>query len=421
PAAGIGYDPAMRVHAFRGYRFSTGAGDPGRLAAPPFDQIDPALAERLRARSPHQFAHLTRPAGDSSGERARRAAALHGEWLRAGAVIRDPRPALYLYDIELADGGRRLGLCCLVGIEPPGSDRIRPHEHTVAKTVAERLELLETLRVDLEPIFLLSDDPGSLERLLREECERARPVAEHEDPDGHRHRISPIDDPDRIGAYQEALDGVGSVIADGHHRYRVAQLYAEQSGARADAAAGAKLVVVTSVRSPGVTIDPIHRLLPHPFDPAPESGVVARRGWEGRGGGAFAAAVAAAEQPARGVWRSGARPEIWRLDPRQGPAHLAPAASRLSVVLFHDPLLKAAGYEKASATDGTVLYRSDPEELWAAVAADQGATGFWLPPMPADAFAAAVAQGDLLPPKSTRFLPKLASGLVWCGHDTEIA
>ena len=35
-------------------------------------------------------------------------------------------------------------------------------------------------------------------------------------------------------------------------------------------------------------------------------------------------------------------------------------------------------------------------------------------------FALATEDGDLLPPKSTRFLPKLVSGLVWCGHDAEI-
>jgi uncharacterized protein (DUF1015 family) len=37
------------------------------------------------------------------------------------------------------------------------------------------------------------------------------------------------------------------------------------------------------------------------------------------------------------------------------------------------------------------------------------------------AFAAAIAGGDLLPPKSTRFLPKLISGLVWTDHDAALA
>jgi uncharacterized protein (DUF1015 family) len=36
-------------------------------------------------------------------------------------------------------------------------------------------------------------------------------------------------------------------------------------------------------------------------------------------------------------------------------------------------------------------------------------------------FAAAIANGDLLPPKSTRFLPKVYSGLVWAAHDSQLA
>ena len=48
------------------------------------------------------------------------------------------------------------------------------------------------------------------------------------------------------------------------------------------------------------------------------------------------------------------------------------------------------------------------------------ATAFWLPPMEPAEFARAVSEGDVLPPKSTRFMPKLISGLVWVGHDADL-
>jgi uncharacterized protein (DUF1015 family) len=41
--------------------------------------------------------------------------------------------------------------------------------------------------------------------------------------------------------------------------------------------------------------------------------------------------------------------------------------------------------------------------------------------MSGESFARAMQGGSLLPPKSTRFLPKVASGLVWVGHDTPVA
>ena len=76
--------------------------------------------------------------------------------------------------------------------------------------------------------------------------------------------------------------------------------------------------------------------------------------------------------------------------------------------------------ELGASVDGTVTYRSDPEDLFSEVDRGDFGTGVWLPPMEPAAFAEAVSTGDLLPPKSTRFLPKLASGLVWLGHDDNL-
>jgi uncharacterized protein (DUF1015 family) len=89
----------------------------------------------------------------------------------------------------------------------------------------------------------------------------------------------------------------------------------------------------------------------------------------------------------------------------------------LPVVMLHYQLLRVAGLGPEAATNGTVEYRSDPDRLFELVERGDCPVGFWLPPMSPAQFAAATATGDVLPPKSTRFLPKLISGLVWAGHD----
>ena len=43
---------AMQVFAFQGFRYTAKTGDPGRMAAPPFDQIDDRLRDDLHSRSP---------------------------------------------------------------------------------------------------------------------------------------------------------------------------------------------------------------------------------------------------------------------------------------------------------------------------------------------------------------------------------
>jgi uncharacterized protein (DUF1015 family) len=414
----------MRLYAFEGLRYQGKAEDVGQLAAPPYDQIDDRARDRFQAQSPHQFAHLIKPLPDAGLDPYQHAAALHARWLAEGAIARDPRPALYPYVIDLAGGGRRLGVCGLV--ELADAKEIRPHEQTLDKPLADRLALLRATEVDLEPVFLLSEDGGRLNRLIEEDVAGSSPVVDHEDADRHHHRLFRVDDPERIARYREVL-AVPSAIADGHHRYKVAQRFAAETGARPGTPASAKLAVVTSLDSPALTIDPIHRALTRPvdMDPLAAAAGATRQVWKGdiraEGAGAdFAAAVASAPQPALGVWTIGHRPEIWRLDPAKGPAAMPAGGRDLAVLLLHEVVLPALGLAPEAATDGTVLYRSDPDVLGKMIAAGEAGTGLWLPPMQPAAFSAAIAQGDMLPPKSTRFLPKVMSGLVWGDHETQL-
>jgi len=406
----------MRILPFRGARYASAAGDPGALAAPPFDQINPTLAAHLHASDPHHFAHLTRPDQRDGLDPAAAAARLYGAWVESGVVERDAEPAVYPYEIEVGGEGRWLGLCALVGVEPPGSGVVRPHEHTVPKTIEERLGLLRATGVDLEPILLLSEDPGTLEPALAAAIAGAEPLVESTDAAGFRHRLFRVDAPERVAQLCALLAEPAALIADGHHRYRVAQRFAEEAGADPAAPSGAKLAVVTSVTSSALTIDPIHRLLGPADLEALAARTIARRAWDGDQGSGLAAALTESDAPELAVWDGRGDPQIWTLDPATGPADLPPAASRLAVVLLHHALLPEIGLGPEAATDGTVQYRSDADELYRAVAAGEG-IGVWLPPMTPQAFAAAIAEGDLLPPKSTRFVPKLVSGLVWSPHD----
>ncbi|MDH3255453.1 MAG: DUF1015 domain-containing protein [Acidobacteriota bacterium] len=411
----------MRIFAFQGIRYADRNGPPGRFAAPPYDQIDDALRDRLQT-DPLSFAHLLRPVPSAGVDPFEHAASLHRRWLTDGTIARDPRPGLYPYEIRLATGGRRLGLATLVGIEEPSSGVIRPHERTVAKTVDERLRLLRAMQADIGPVLLLSEDRGSLDPLLSQDIETLSPVAEHRDDAGNTHRTYHLTDSGGIARYRDLLAPCAGLIADGHHRYKVASLYARESGAAAGTAAASKLAVITSLESPGLSIDPIHRALATAVGlDSPTPAVLDRAAWNGDGGAEFAAAVAAAGQPSIGVLAAGRPPEIWQLDPDTGPAELPRAASDLSVVLLHHSVFPVCGLDGDAAVDGTIAYRSDPDVLWRSVSAGEMAAGFFLPPMSAQGFAAAIAGGDVLPPKSTRFLPKLVSGLVWATHDAEVA
>jgi uncharacterized protein (DUF1015 family) len=405
----------MKLLAFQGYHYATKAGEPDKLVAPPFDQIDPLLRDRLHAQSPNQFSHLTRPVAEGDGDAHHHARALHDDWLAKGIVTRDAEPSLYPYVIELADGGLRRGLCGLVGVGPTSARDLRPHEETVDKPLGERLALLETMRIDLEPVMYLAEDEGELENLLADATRSAPALMRARDATGNVHRIHRIHEPDRIERYQTLLQDRFAAIADGHHRTKAAQLFVRKHAAPEGTAACAKMAVLISLASEHVRIDPIHRGVSVPLDRTAIAELAAgRTSWQGKGGADLARAVADSPPPSLGVWFQGSAPEIWRLDPERV------SGATLPVVFLHDRLLRDAGLDQQSATDGTVQYLSDPQQLFEKVERGEYQAGFWLPPMTAAEFAAATSSGEVLPPKSTRFLPKLISGLVWAGHDAAV-
>jgi uncharacterized protein (DUF1015 family) len=411
----------MQIFAFQGFRYSDRVGDPGTMAAPPFDQIDERLRDELRARSPYHFTHFTKPVPRGLDDAYEAAAFQHAKWIEEGVVVREREPALYPYVIETAGEERRLGLCCCIDVGTPESSMLRPHEETVDKPLADRLSLLRETHVDPEPVMLLADDEGALDRLLAEDVDRLEPLARHVDGDGRAHVLFALRDPSRIETYKEVVAGRAATIADGHHRTKTAQLYAREVGAREGSATATKMAVLISLQSRALRIDPLHRGLSTPLAVmSMQGGVASRTTLSPRDGHELAAAVAAADQPAVGVWVRGGSPELWCLDPEKAPADTPERARSLPVVLLHYMLLPSAGIEHNAAVDGTIVYRSDAGDLFDSIDRGDLATGIWLPPMePAD-FAEAVSTGDVLPPKSTRFLPKLISGLVWVGHDAAL-
>ncbi len=415
----------MKLYAFQGYRYNSARLDAAAQAAPPFDQIDEALRDRLHAQSPHQFSRVTKPAARDGRTPHEHSAALHREWLENGIIERDETPSLYPYAITQPDGSSRLGLCALVGVEPGREGDLWPHEQTVAKSIAERLALLQLTQIDIEPVFYLAEDDGALERLLASDCGGAAGAAlvSHTDPwTGDVHSLFRITDPERIGVYAAALADARAAIADGHHRTQVAQTYAAEEGAEAGTAAACKMVVLTSLASANLRIDPVHRGIRVPLNRDAMSALPAHREpLEATAGAEIAARVAAAPQPALAVWfQDDPSPELWTLDPEAAPVDMPGRKADLPATLLHHHLLTTAGVPLTSATDGSIAYEADPADIIALLERSEISAGVFLPPMTPRQFALATEDGDLLPPKSTRFLPKLVSGLVWCGHDAEV-
>jgi len=233
------------------------------VIAPPYDVIDAELRAELVAKSPYNVVEIDLPVADDGGDRYLHAETLLDHWRTQGALVREEQPAFWALDQEYAapDGSqqRRRGFFARVRVEEYGAGRIRPHERTHPGPKEDRLRLTRATRANLSPIFSLFPDPsGDAARALAEAVTET-PFASAPDHEGTVNTLWRIADPDRVAALQAALADAELLIADGHHRYETARVYADEIGGEGDHRY--VLMFLCSLSDPGLLVFPTHRLL----------------------------------------------------------------------------------------------------------------------------------------------------------------
>ncbi len=251
PLRALHYDPAV-------------AGPLQQLAAPPYDVIDADQRAELQARSPYNVVAIDLPEDPDGGDRYDHAAKLLSAWRDDGAVVLDDEPAIWaLVQDYTAPDGRRLtrnGFFARVRIEDYGPGAIRPHERTHPGPKADRLSLTQATKANLSPIFSLYSDPH-LEawNALAPATTNEEPFGDITDDDDTRNRLWRVTDADVIATVTQATSEAELLIADGHHRYETARVYADEIGG--EGAHRYVLMCLVALQDEGLTVFPTHRLV----------------------------------------------------------------------------------------------------------------------------------------------------------------
>jgi uncharacterized protein (DUF1015 family) len=250
PLHALHYDPAV-------------AGPLQNLAAPPYDVIDPGQRAELAARAPHNAVSIDLPEDPAGGDNYEHAARLLSAWRAEGAVVRDDEPALWaiVQDYTGPDGRKltRNGFFARVRVEEYGPGTIRPHERTHPGPKEDRLRLTRATRTNLSPIFSLYSDPELKAWRALEPATQGQPFGDVTDADGTYNRLWRISDPAAIEAVREALADAELLIADGHHRYETARVYADEIGG--EGPHRYVLMCLVALQDEGLTVFPTHRLV----------------------------------------------------------------------------------------------------------------------------------------------------------------
>jgi uncharacterized protein (DUF1015 family) len=412
-----------RIEPLHAVRYETRtAGALENLVSPPYDVIDETMRTELTAKSPFNIVDVDLPVDEAGGDPYAKATNTYEAWLQQGILTKEREPTVWVMRQQFRVGDEtlnRTGFFARVRVEDYGRGRIRPHERTHPGPKEDRLRLTRATRANLSPIFSLFHDEGAAAGAVLEAVAEGEPFCTLVDADGIADRLWRMADPDVIAKLQGALADAELLIADGHHRYETARVYAEEIGGEGDHRY--VLMFLCSMEDPGMVILPTHRLLTDVKDPAKQEALAdaLKRDFELEPIEHSDLEPPAGDRPAFGYVDAHFKQAFRATLKDQAIADAAlegkPEAYRhLDTAVLEALILRGTlgmSEDDISHLNG-LAYSKDSDDALDAVLTGRADCAFFLRGTPIEQVRAVAAEGETMPPKSTFFYPKIPTGLL---------
>ncbi|MGI8602294.1 MAG: DUF1015 domain-containing protein [Verrucomicrobiales bacterium] len=387
------------------------------VAAVPYDVVNRDEAAALARNKPHNLLHVDRaeidlpadtdPYSDLVYMTARR------NFLRLqaeGVLVRENHPALYFYRQRM---GRhtQTGIIAACHVEDYEKDIIRKHEKTRKVKEEDRTRLVDTLSAHTGPVFLTYRDVGDIDA-IEQQATRSAPIYDFVAEDGIAHTVWRV-----TGDAAQSLVALFvqqvplAYVADGHHRSAsAARVAASRRAQNPDHTGSEDYNWFLGVLFPATQLQilPYNRVVRDLDNHSPETLLGAIRA------AGFRVLPAVMKEPpaprqvhlyTAGNWHALRCPE----EPAATPVEALDVSVLQRLILapllgIHDPRTS----DRIEFVGGI----RGPEALERLVDSGQAGCAFSMYPVTVEQLMAISDAGEIMPPKSTWFEPKLRSGLV---------
>ena len=387
-----------RFEPFPALRYRTDGGtDITPMTSPPYDVFDEDVRAIYAAGHPHNVVRVDYPVESDGDSRYDAAADTLRSWVDQGILQRDATPTFSIYRMTFTDEAGRtrttVGVIGALEVVDEGAGGVLPHERTTPKAKTDRLDLTRATRANLSPVWGLSLTPGLTDELMAP----AIPVSECTDEQGVHHVLEKIEDPDRIARISALVSAHPVLIADGHHRYAISRTYRDESRASGGPEdAELTMTYVGELIQEQLSVAAIHRL----YDVGPDQLRTALAAHYDFADAGQVGPHTIAEMDERGC--------LCLVGPDGSGTHMTPREETFAGVRSLD----SARLEHALASvPHTVSYQHGVREVLAKVGTSHAAA-ILIRPVSLQEIRRTADTGELMPPKSTFFTPKLRTGMV---------
>ncbi len=420
-----------QIKAFKGLRFDTNtAGDIKSLCCPPYDIISEEQRLAFLKVNENNIIRLELP---KEGENPYATAAqVLKFWEDKGVLMREAKPALYVYEEEFTAYGKRnsiKGLICRLKVEEFSKGVVLPHEFTLSKAKEDRLNLMKATNCNFSQIYGLYMDEDHTSLATIDALSQGSADMQFTDDDNITHRMWIVTDEKAIEKLTNDFLDRKIYIADGHHRYETAlnyRNYCRENGISKEGdAQDYQMIFLCDMGHPGLVVFPTHRLVRdlEIFDKkAVLSKCEAYFDVENFGSTEDMEKILAEKdaegKKAFGFYTGGDEWYLLTLKDISVMDKLLPelsAASRqLDVTVLHTLILEQIfGIDKENmAAQINLTYTKFFEEALSSVDNGKAQCSFVLNPTKVTEIRDVASAGEKMPQKSTYFYPKMITGMV---------
>jgi uncharacterized protein (DUF1015 family) len=211
-------------------------GTESKVASRPYDVLNSTEAKEEAKGNPASFLHVTKSEIDLPASADIHSAAVYEkakenlqQFIKDGVLFTEEKPCYYIYQLVM-NGRSQTGLVCVSSVSDYFGDMIKKHEFTRPEKEQDRISHIKTTRAQTGNVFLAYRDVKEINDVINSWKKNNQPVYDFKADDAIQHTVWVINNDEAISAITAAFASKvpATYIADGHHRAASAAKVSQQ-------------------------------------------------------------------------------------------------------------------------------------------------------------------------------------------------
>ncbi len=201
-----------------------------QIASKPYDVLNSDEARIEAKDNPYSFLHVVKPEIDLSPEVDHYSPLVYEKgrenfckMVNEGLLTKEDKECLYIYALTM-NGKRQVGLVGCAGVEDYLNGIIKKHELTRKVKEEDRMNHIRVSNINAEPVFFAYPDNAEIDEIINKVISE-KSEYDFVSDDGVRHEFWVIKDDITINTITNTFSNIPfTYVADGHHRTAAAAL-----------------------------------------------------------------------------------------------------------------------------------------------------------------------------------------------------